>query len=487
MAAHDELKQKGNDCIRERNYQEAMGYYTDALRHDPSSHTVYSNRSLAHSKLGRFDAALKDANKCIELAPGFARGYVRKSVALIGQGEYEKAMTASEEGYKLRGSDAICRDCVAQWLEANQAHHKEMVKKCLQDINLPEDIIPKGCRIISSDYLTIFLNILLCRLESTTTGVKVEFMAACILKLLQELDRILKLFGHSPAAVAEEWLTALCLCSKVDPSTYRVPQAYVAALLGKADEFAIWLDVDVDHILYPIVCPIMSLVIMAVTARCISLNVLNTNQPVTLISCQACLPFFEKSLLSTAVYSMQLIALYKELLEAFGGSNFKFTSQEEKFGNECIKKLEALLPAQSPTDADSKDVYERAMISIALGRLRLGQSPGFDPVAYAPESGKAISRSDPEKLKAYVKEKQELLKGDLELKEGTHLMEGAYEDMQDLLFCIGKYNYILMAWGLPFLESENDRCKKSCSWREPSNQDTVHLVIFVTVKQKVIV
>jgi len=453
--SHDEMKEKGNECIGQKMYQEAAGYYTAALKDNPSSHTVYSNRSLAYSKLGKFDLALEDAKKCTELAPNFARGYLRKSVALTGLGEYEKAMTAAEEGYKLRGSDAICRNCVAQWLEANEALHKEKVEKCLQEIGFQNDVIPKGCRIISDDYLTIFLNVLLCRLQFTTTGVEVQFVSACILKLFLELNRILQLFGHTGSRCSLEWLAALRLASKVDPSTSRVPQAIVASLLKRSTEFSTWLDTAVDHTLYPIVRPIMSLIMIAVNARCISLNVLNSEPPVTQVSCQACLPFFENSILSAPDYILQHIAVYKELLESYGISNYIFTKQEVRFGEDCIQKLEALLK-QCPVDGYSKDVCDRAMVSIALARIRLGENPGFDPVAYAPESGKAVSRIgkvDPEKLKVYVRNKQEILKSVLEIPiENTEsaLMESSYEDTQDLLCCTSKSYYVscMCVWSL---------------------------------------
>ena len=62
----DELKQKGNDCIRQKNYAEAIEFYTQALGANPSSHAVYSNRSLAYSSVGDFERALQDATKCLE-------------------------------------------------------------------------------------------------------------------------------------------------------------------------------------------------------------------------------------------------------------------------------------------------------------------------------------------------------------------------------------------------------------------------------------
>ena len=437
MSRHGELKEKGNECIRQKKYKDAALYYTSALSEDPSSHTVYSNRSLAYSKLQQFDSALQDANKCTELAPNFARGYLRKSVALTGLGESSKALSAAEQGYKLRGSDTICQGCVGQWLEANDSLLKEKVDRCLEEIDLPQDIIPRGCRILSDDYLTIFLNVLLCRLQFTTTGVEIGFITSCSRKLFEELDRVLQLFGHVPASTnSMEWLAVFALAFQTDPSTSRVPQGVVATLMRKSMEFSTWLDTEVDHALYPILSPIISLVMIAINARCISLNVLNSDQSVTQTTCQACLPFFERPILSGPDYLLQHISVYKELLEAFGTSNYVFTQQDIKFGRECITKLEALLK-KCPTDDNSKEVSDKAIISISLAQIRLSESPKFDPVLHAPKSGKAISRIgtvDREQLKTYAGEKLKALKNDLD----SVMMEFSYEDVQDLLSCIGK-------------------------------------------------
>lgn len=431
-----ELKEKGNECIRLKKYEEAASYYTTALSADPSSHAVYSNRSLAFSNLKRFDRALEDADQCITLAPNFARGYLRKSVALTGLGEYDRAMTAAELGYKLRASDKISSDCVAQWLEATDHLIGDKVDKIVNEIGLPKNVIPKGCKIISDDYLTIFLNVLLCRLQFTSTGVEIGFISSCVNKLLEELGRILQLFGHTATKSADKWLLALALASKVDPSTLRVPQVAATTLLERSIEFSNWLDTEVDSALYCIISPIISLMMIAINARCISLNLLNSDQSVVQTISKACLVFFERPILSHPDYLLQHISVYKELLEAFGTSNYSFTKAEEAFGRECIKKLESLLK-QCPNDEYSKDPCDKAMVSIALAQIRLGDSPQVDPVDYAPESGKAISRigiSDPEQLKTYVQDKVEALKHDLD----SVMMEFSYRDIQDLLSCIGK-------------------------------------------------
>ena len=88
-------------------------------------------------------------------------------------------------------------------------------------------LIPRDCRILSDDYLTIFLNILLCRLQFTSTGVEVGFIASCTRQLFEELDRILQLFGHVPASThSMQWLVAFSLATQTDPSTSRVVKGW---------------------------------------------------------------------------------------------------------------------------------------------------------------------------------------------------------------------------------------------------------------------
>ena len=429
--AFDELKQKGNDCIRQKNYTEAIEFYTQAVAANPSSHAVYSNRSLAYSSVGDFERALQDATKCLELAPTFARGYLRKAVALVGLMKYEDAMIAAQEGYKLRGSDAISRDCVSQWIRANQAIYRSLVE---QKLHGELDLLPRGCLVLSEEYLDIFLDALVYRAQLTN---EIEPVVVSLHRTFIELDRVLHLFGHSPCPCQQAWVECLYKASKMNPSTARVPVDTVTALLAKSDEFATWLHTSVDPILYPVICPIISLAVIAVTVRSISLNVINSDQHANQVICRACLPFFEKSILSSERYVEQLLGIYKEFLEAWASLAVKFTAEEVSFLEQSIKKVEAYVK-KCPKQFES--YKEPTMVSIALARIRLGNEPGFDPVLYAPEHGKAVSRlveESPGELTAYVKTKIEELEAVVRSPPSSP-MPYAAQDAQDVLFCIGK-------------------------------------------------
>ncbi len=60
-----------------------MKSYTEALARgppkvNPDAHKLHSNRAACYTKLGAWDAGLKDADECIKLKPDFTKGYVRK-------------------------------------------------------------------------------------------------------------------------------------------------------------------------------------------------------------------------------------------------------------------------------------------------------------------------------------------------------------------------------------------------------------------------
>ena len=69
----EEWKNRGNAALKEEKYNEAVECYTKAIECDPTNHILYSNRSAAYIKLKDGEAALKDAEKAIELAPTWSR------------------------------------------------------------------------------------------------------------------------------------------------------------------------------------------------------------------------------------------------------------------------------------------------------------------------------------------------------------------------------------------------------------------------------
>lgn len=67
------MKNKGNAALSSGKTEEAIDFYTQGIALDSSSQLLYSNRSAAYCKLGRYDEALKDAEEAIRLKPDWAK------------------------------------------------------------------------------------------------------------------------------------------------------------------------------------------------------------------------------------------------------------------------------------------------------------------------------------------------------------------------------------------------------------------------------
>ena len=94
----EDLKEAGNKHFFNSEYDEAIACYSEALNLQPRSHVLFSNRSVAYSKLKLYQKALDDSTQCIKLAPEFARGYLRKASACNGLGKLAKLFQRPKKG-----------------------------------------------------------------------------------------------------------------------------------------------------------------------------------------------------------------------------------------------------------------------------------------------------------------------------------------------------------------------------------------------------
>jgi stress-induced-phosphoprotein 1 len=99
----EQERQLGNADFKAGKFPEAVAHYAEALRRgpagvNPEAHKLYSNLSAAYFKLGALQDAEKAAERCIELAPGFAKGYSRKGAVQFLKRDYDEAMATYRQG-----------------------------------------------------------------------------------------------------------------------------------------------------------------------------------------------------------------------------------------------------------------------------------------------------------------------------------------------------------------------------------------------------
>ena len=93
----EKAKALGTTAFQAGQYPEAIQHYTKAIELLPT-HVLYSNRSAAYCGMKKYDDALADATKCIEMKPDWGKGYGRKGAALHGLGNFDAAVAAYEKG-----------------------------------------------------------------------------------------------------------------------------------------------------------------------------------------------------------------------------------------------------------------------------------------------------------------------------------------------------------------------------------------------------
>ena len=96
---------KGAVFFKDKNYEEALNCFSNALRIDPFNSVFLVNRSAAYAQLGRSLEALQDADNALRITPQNPRALLRKGNALILLQQYEEAWSALESGLSILPGD----------------------------------------------------------------------------------------------------------------------------------------------------------------------------------------------------------------------------------------------------------------------------------------------------------------------------------------------------------------------------------------------
>ncbi|XP_039614602.1 small glutamine-rich tetratricopeptide repeat-containing protein beta isoform X1 [Polypterus senegalus] len=89
----EQLKNEGNNHMKEENYTSAVECYTKAIDLDLKNAVYYCNRAAAHSKLGNYTEARSDCERAIEIDPTYSKAYGRMGLALTAMNKYTDAIT----------------------------------------------------------------------------------------------------------------------------------------------------------------------------------------------------------------------------------------------------------------------------------------------------------------------------------------------------------------------------------------------------------
>ncbi|VWU52068.1 Hsp70/Hsp90 organizing protein [Hepatocystis sp. ex Piliocolobus tephrosceles] len=128
------LKDLGNKSFQSGKFDEAVKYFQDAIKNNPSDHVLYSNLSGAYASLGRYYEALENAKTCISLKKDWAKGYIRKGCAEHGLRQLDNAEKSYLEGLKYDPNNKSLNDSL-------KAVRNELSQENMEYINQINNII----------------------------------------------------------------------------------------------------------------------------------------------------------------------------------------------------------------------------------------------------------------------------------------------------------------------------------------------------------
>ncbi|KAM5313673.1 sperm-associated antigen 1 isoform 4-T4 [Glossophaga mutica] len=86
------LKEEGNQCVKEKNYKDALSKYSECLNINNKECAVYTNRALCYLKLCQFEEAKQDCDQALQIDNGNVKAYYRRALAHKGLKDYEKSI-----------------------------------------------------------------------------------------------------------------------------------------------------------------------------------------------------------------------------------------------------------------------------------------------------------------------------------------------------------------------------------------------------------
>jgi tetratricopeptide (TPR) repeat protein len=103
---HYAFLQKGIAFYNQKNYEEALVAFEQAIQLDPKGNFAWYCKGVALNNLGRHEEAIKTNETAIQLNPKDATAWHHKGVALSYLGRHEEAIKAYETAIQLDPKDA---------------------------------------------------------------------------------------------------------------------------------------------------------------------------------------------------------------------------------------------------------------------------------------------------------------------------------------------------------------------------------------------
>ena len=99
-------KWRGMSCHAVGRYEDAIADHTRAIELEPENAEYYDSRSVSYHAVGRYDEAIADCTRAIELQPENAEYYHSRGMSYHAAGRYEEAVTDKTRAIELEPGNA---------------------------------------------------------------------------------------------------------------------------------------------------------------------------------------------------------------------------------------------------------------------------------------------------------------------------------------------------------------------------------------------
>ncbi|GAB4844180.1 hypothetical protein Ancab_037546 [Ancistrocladus abbreviatus] len=89
----ESLKTLGNKAMQSKLYSDAIERYTCAVALNENNAVFYCNRAAAYTQIHKYNEAIRDCRKAIEIDPNYSKAYSRLGLAYYAQGNYNDAIS----------------------------------------------------------------------------------------------------------------------------------------------------------------------------------------------------------------------------------------------------------------------------------------------------------------------------------------------------------------------------------------------------------
>ncbi|XP_058554678.1 sperm-associated antigen 1 isoform X4 [Neofelis nebulosa] len=163
------LKEEGNQCVKDKNYKDALSKYIECLKINNKECAIYTNRALCYLKLCQFEEAKQDCDRALEIDNRNVKACYRRALAHKGLKDYQKSLNDLNKVLLLDSSIIEAKmelEEVTRLLKDNASFNKEKERRKIeiQEVNEGHEEEPeRTSEEVSSDRFAT-------RKEDTTSG-----------------------------------------------------------------------------------------------------------------------------------------------------------------------------------------------------------------------------------------------------------------------------------------------------------------------------